>query len=503
MKIPTKAEQFCHNILSSTIKRAKALVNIVMALGSEITAHNPTQLSLSPFFQYHYSIIGKVTKEIGKQLNATDNLKLKSELRQIFFDKLPPQSTYKTSTDFTTIRKPESPTLAERGFVNIPNTHIYGNKPIDIGYYISYCNLHLYDAAHPTAWSIPLDNVRVGIDEDKINVATQQLSTIIGDENLPLAQSQKVVNTADTGYTVPEFIAPLIKEFDNLLLINRIRYGMKVYKPHTGEQKNKGRSKAYEDKPYYLQTQSERSFTHPKTKERFVKAQRPIFDLPCDDQMEYEDTLAKGRKIIVCIYRWNDLLLPGKNGYKMSDKPCDVLCIRYIDKESGTCLFNRDMFVGIWGENRRTHTMLEIQTDYKHRYDIEPHNRFTKQQLLADKYQTSDVKSLDAWLFTVMLTIWLLYFSSTDTEICVPKWESYLPEVKRAEQSQERMSIAQTRKGAKSLFSTFDPQPFKPQKSKNGVGRKKDTVLPKKIRHPPRRKLKNEQNIKQNIEQLK
>ncbi|MFK7905651.1 MAG: hypothetical protein AB8B69_11025, partial [Chitinophagales bacterium] len=497
------AEQFCHDILNSNIKRAKALVNIVMSLGSETTARNPTHLSLSPFFQYHYSITGKVMKELGEDLNAADSLKLKSELHQVFFEKMPLQSEYKLSTDFTTIRKPESPTLEGRGFVNIPNVRIYGNKPIDIGYYISCLNLHLYDASHPIPWSIPLDNQRVDVQADKISVAVQQLSDLLSDKNLPFAQSEKIVNTADTGYTVPEFISPLIDKFDNMLLINRIRYGMKVYKPYTGKQKKTGRKKEYESDPYYLQTERERMFTHPKTKERFSKAQRPIFDLKVDETVIYETTLAKGRKIIVHIDRWNDILLHGKNDYKMDDKPFDLTCIRFIDKQTGAYLFKREMFVGVWGKNRRTHTTLETQTDYKHRYDIEPHNRFSKQQLLADKYQTSDVQSLDAWLWTVLLTFWLLYFSSTDTEVCVQPWEKYLPEVKRASQSGERKSAAMTRKGAKTLFSTFDTRPFKPQESKNGRGRKKGTVLTKKPRWTPKRKIKNEQNCKQNIEQIK
>lgn len=359
--------------------------------------------------------------------------------------------------------------------------------------------MHLYDETHPVPWSIPLDNLRVDVQADKIAVAVQQLCDLLEDKNLPFAQSTKVVNTAHTGYTVPEFISPLIDKFDNLLLINRIRYGMKVYKPYKGEQKVNGRKKEYESTPYYLQTESERMFTHPKTKKRFSKAQRPIFDLAMDDEVEYETTLAKGRKIIVHIYRWNEVLLRGKNDYKMDDKPC----IRFIDKQTGACLFKRDMFVGIWGKDRRTHTTLEIQTDYKHRYDIESHNRFSKQQLLADKYQTSNVKSLDAWLWTVLLTFWLLYFSSTDTQVCVQSWEKYLPEVKRAQQSGQRKSAAMIRKGAKTLFSTFDNRPFKPQESKNGQGRKKGTILTKKNHWTPKRKIKNQQNCKQNIEQIK
>ena len=64
---------------------------------------------------------------------------------------------------------------------------------------------------------------------------------------MPLAQSDKITHTTDSGYTVPMYIAPLIDEFDNLLLISRMRYGIKVYKAYTGTQ--------------------------------FAKAQRPIFNL--------------------------------------------------------------------------------------------------------------------------------------------------------------------------------------------------------------------------------
>ncbi|MEM9888149.1 MAG: hypothetical protein AAF849_19810 [Bacteroidota bacterium] len=502
MKKRTYAEQFCHKLLDSGLNRPKALVNIILALGSEQRAVTPTQLSLSPYFQYHYSMLGKVTKDIGAQLNSADSLEVKSELRQLFFEHLAAKSVYKISTDFTTIRKPFSPTLEDRGFVNVPNVSIYGNKPIDIGYYVSYLNLHLYDADHPFAWSIPLDNQRVEVQADKIEVARQQIVEVLRDEQLPFVKSEKTVNTADTGYTVPEFVSPLIDEFDNLLLINRIRYGMKVYRPYIGTQKANGRNKAYEDEPYYLQIESSRMFTHPKTKERFSKAQRPIFELPTDEEVSYESSTAKGRQVVVNLYRWNDLLLPGKNGYKMEDKPFDLVCIRYTDQQTGECLFKRDMFVAIWGENRREHSTINVQTDYKHRYDIEPHNRFSKQQLLADKYQTSQVQSLDAWLWTVVLTFWLLYFASSEVEVQVNPWEEYLPEVRRAQQSTQRKSVAVTRRGAKRFFSTFEHQYFKPQKSKNGTGRRKNTTLPKKNRHPPSRKLKNKQNNKQTIEQL-
>ena len=280
MKKKTKSEQFCHDILGSDIKRAKAFVNILMALGSEMTAKNPTQLSESPFFQYHYSILCKVMKDLGLQLNAEESLSFKSGLRELFFAYVPKSACYKLSSDFTTVRKPESRTLAERGFVHIPNTRIYGNRPIDIGYYVSCINLGLYDEHHPESWSIPLDNQRVEVNADKLAVAVKQLKNLLQDIYLPFGKSAKVVNMADSGYAVPDYICPLIEGFDNLLLIIRLRHGIKVYKPYQGEQSGKGRTKAYEDAPYYLQTQNARLVYNPKTGTRFEKAQRPIFDFP-------------------------------------------------------------------------------------------------------------------------------------------------------------------------------------------------------------------------------
>jgi hypothetical protein len=502
VKNTTTAEQFCHDILKSDIKRAKAFVNIIMALGSETTAQNPTQLSESPFFQYHYSIICKVMKDIGLQLNSTESYNFKSGLRAILFEYLPKQEAYKLSSDFTTIRKPESPTLAERGFVHIPNTRIYGNQPIDIGYYVSCVNLGLYDDQHPEYWSLPLDNQRVEVNADKIAVAVQQLKDLLQDIYLPFGKSDKVVNMADSGYAVPAYVCPLIESFDNLLLIIRLRYGIKVYKAYQGEQSAKGRDKVYEDDPYYLQHQTSRLVYNPKTKTKFKKDQRPIFELACDEEDSYETQTARGRKLIVELCRWNDVLLRGSKDFKMDDKPFDLVCIRFIDKESGACLFQNEMFIAVWGKNRRKHMTIEAQKDYQHRYDIEPHNRFSKQQLMADKYQTPDVQHLEGWLWTVQITYWLLYAACCETEVCVKPWEKYLPQVKRAKESDAPHSVAMTRKGAKRLFSTFDLTHFKPKESNNGKGRIKNTTFPKRESHPPTRKTQNKQNCKQKIEQL-
>ena len=65
-----KSEQFCHDILELDLRQKKGLINLMLSLGSEVTAKSPTELSNSPFFQFHYSIICKITKELSEHLGT-------------------------------------------------------------------------------------------------------------------------------------------------------------------------------------------------------------------------------------------------------------------------------------------------------------------------------------------------------------------------------------------------------------------------------------------------
>ena len=103
------------------------------------------------------------------------------------------------------------------------------------------------------------------------------------------------------------------------------------------------------------------------------------------------------------MHRWNNLLIEGERAHYMGDKPFDLVSVLVIDAQSAQLVFD---------------------------------NRFNKQQLLMDKYQTPIVEHLDAWVFIVCLANWLLY-------------------------------------AAKRLFRTFDLTPFAPVKSNNGKGRAK------------------------------
>lgn len=494
-------ETFCQDILDFGLKEVKGLISILLSLGSEVTSKSVTELSNSSFFQYHYSIISKVVKELSEKLDLYDydttpnNCKvIAMDFRQSLWGHCmsyaPQSSCYKLASDFTTNRKPNSNCLASRGYVQIPNNKIRSNQPIDIGYYYSYVNLGLYDESHPQAWSCPLDNIRLGLGDNGLEVAAKQLLGLMECSDLPFKEAERVVNSADSGYAQPSYIEPLISKGNNLNLVIRLRAGMKVYRPYQGEQNEKGRTKVYDDIPYYLQYEREKTFLHPKTKAYYQKAQTPIFNLKADETNEFEIQTRKQRRLIIVLSRWNNLLLRGTQEHKMESHFFDLVAVNCVDKETGELVFKRPMFLSFWGENRETYQLRDIENDYRHRYDIEVHNRFSKHQLLMDKYQTPEVSHLDAWTWIVQLTYWLLYSAADEVDIHVNKWEKYLPQVKRAEKSTAPKSVAMTRKGAKALFYTFDLTVFKPQTSKNGVGRKKGQKMPKRQRQKPQKKKK-------------
>lgn len=250
-------------------------------MGSEVSAKNPIGLSKSEFFQYHYSIINKITKELSEKLNLYDYEKneyhcnasgneFRQKLWQLCMKYVSLQNrskVYKLSSDFTTCRKPSSDSLSCRGYVQIPNNKIRHNSPIDIGYYYSYINLGLYDEKHPNSWSCPLDNIRVGLGDDGLEVASQQLLSLMDCVDLPLKEADRVVNSADSGYARPNYIHPLVSKTPNLNLVIRLRASMKVFVFYDGEQKSNGRNKVYADTPHYLQYEKERHYFNPKTKQ--------------------------------------------------------------------------------------------------------------------------------------------------------------------------------------------------------------------------------------------
>ena len=105
---------------------------------------------------------------------------------------------------------------------------------------------------------------------------------------------------------------------------------------------------------------------------------------------------------------------------------------------------------------------------------------------MLDSFQTPDRQHLDNWLLVVQLAVWLLFLTAHQAERTCPKWQKYLPKEKLAINLvtfKARLSIAQARKSANSLFITFAKIPFLPKKSKKGKPREKGQYQTKRTKH--------------------
>jgi hypothetical protein len=397
-------------------------------------------------------------------------------------------------TDTTPLRKPHSPTLKDRTYVAIPNTVVAGNKPLDIGYDLSCINLS--DSAH--SWSLPLSMRRVALEQTASDCALSQLADLLKDPYLPF-QHKSLVNTLDSKYGNARFFSPA-HEHEQVLNIARLRAGMKVWKRYGGAYHG-GAYRIYGEK-YYLHEKSQyKTYPHPKTKQPVTVFQRSIFELTADEQEIIYTQTARSRKLKIQLWRYNDMMIRSKDGYNMKDKPFDLVAIRVSDARSGKILFDRSMYIAVCGQRKDQLPTRQAYDCYRHRYDIEPYLRFAKQQLFLQNYQTPDQEHLDNWMLILQLCSWLLYAASDEATYRPKKWEQYLPKNKQANDA-PRLSIAQTRHAAQGLFLTFDPTPFKPQKSKKGNGRAKGTTFIPRKRYKVVKKVAHKRKLRHQIEQI-
>ena len=403
---------------------------------------------------------------------------------------------YLLQTDTTPFCRPHSPTLPHRTFVSIPNNAVPGNRPLSIGYELSCVNL----CDPESRWSLPLSLKRVNLSETASDCAISQLDDLIAHPDLPFSGKEKLlINTCDSKYGTANYLS-VVHKHDQLVNIIRLRAGLRVWERYDGPQ-GAGRKRIY-GKKYYLRPKSGfKTYKNYRTGKPSKVFQRSLFERDCDDHTIFETITAKGRRIRIELWRFNDLIMRSKTDYDMKDKPLDLIAVEVRDADSGKLLFGREMYIALCGQNKDQISLRDAYQHYRHRYGIEHYLRFSKQRLMMHKYQTPDIEHLDNWLLIQQLTAWLLYAASDETDKVLRKWETYLPENKHTNDIR-RLTISQTRKALQSLLLTLDLSPFKPKKSVKGKGRAKGTTFPPRKRYKRVKKTAYKRKPKTNTQQI-
>ena len=173
----------------------------------------------------------------------------------------------------------------------------------------------------------------------------------------------------------------------------------------------------------------------------------------------------------------------------MKKKPFDVVRVEILDRDTQKPVFVRPLFLAVSGKRKAEVATKEAQEQYRERYDVEPYYRFAQRSLLLDKLQTPEHDHLQQWIRIVQISTWLLFVARNETEVDCQKWQRYLPKNQYATKNPDAtLTIAQTRKGLKNLFRTFDKTPFLPLKCKKGKGRQKGQTQPQRTKHSVLRK---------------
>lgn len=511
-----KSNQFCQDILDLEIARPGSLVNLVMSLSSYQGASHPVELSESVLFDRKYHSVYRSIQDLAKDSETYQ--KVSKSIRALCIKYKGFESNiYDFQTDTTPVCKPHSTCLEGRTYIDVPNQVIAENKPLSIGYKYSYINMGLNqpcydkieDAFSKSAnikWTAPLSIERVKVEESPREVAIAQLFSIFEDEDLPFKQADLVCNTLDSHYGNSAYLSS-VYPLDNLVSIVRLRGGMKIY-PKDYNDSTGGAPQIYGDCHYLIEQSGIHHYKHKgEAREKYRKS---VLDLPCREKFSFLTQTQKGKLLRVHIRRFNGMMFRSKGAYNMKDKPFNLLYVSTFDEEKRKRVF-KPMWLAISGQKRGQVSSLQAYGKYSHRYDIEPFFRFSKQKLLLDKYQTSKVEYLDNWMLITQLASWLLWTASDQAKKTPKDWQKYLPEYKLVQDEQvnngedantdeqttkqqvdkDRLTIAQTRKGAETLFLSFDRKAFAVQKSNKGKGRKKGEKLEPKKRHKVVKKGKN------------
>ena len=109
-----------------------------MALASFLEARSVVELSLSPLYHYQFSSIAKAIDALARD-DATGR-EVEQAIRSLCLP-YAHRPFYFLQTDTTSLCKAHSPTLSERTYIHTANNTVAGNRPLSVGYEVSFVNL--------------------------------------------------------------------------------------------------------------------------------------------------------------------------------------------------------------------------------------------------------------------------------------------------------------------------------------------------------------------------
>ena len=388
---------FRDKVYSLISKRKDATMELVDAVSSHGNkCGSVVELSEAPCFTRKYS---SITDAISDGSLGSDFKKI----QQLMFNTYDhdPKEPYRVfAMDATSHPRLHARKLIDRSIVHAAN-FTPGQKPITLGHeYSCIALLPQNKSDRAKNWLLPLSTDRVPSSDKPHEFGMIQFGELL--KNLGLTE-QLVVNVSDSAYGT-KACRKTASESENLVHVFRMGSHRKVFLQPNVESSN---HKKYGDKMLFSNTE-----TH------------------CAPDGEYttQTTSKKGKKYLIKITRFNDVLLRGTTTFKGYENPIDLLkIIMHPINHNGDIEepLKKPMWLSISGKRRREINAISVYEHYSQRFDLEHFFRFSKNKLLVTQYQTPEVENEESFWKLGIIAYSQLFFARNDAALHLKDWEKY------------------------------------------------------------------------------
>ena len=425
--------QFRESIFNLFKFARDAAMNLLDALCS-FDAKSVIELSLSPFFERSHASIPRAIQDYsaGRQGEHTD-------IQADFIPTLKEQALSRSdlpyhmfAIDVSPIPRPYAAKLEERQIVHA-NNPTPGQKPISVGHQVS-----CVAATAPNELSLPLSLKRVPFGESQTDFGLEQAETVGNDIN-----DKPCLMACDAKYSNRESLYRA-HGWNNNVLLSRLSGTRIFYQYHEYNPKDISRRgpKPKYGAPFKLSEPD----THPVPDESI----RIIFHKTDDTDWRLN------------IERFDNLLVRGKKGLPMHDKPMSVFKVAVFDR-SGQPLYKEPLWLVGVGCQVKTIALEYVFLAYHLRFDIEHWFRFAKGHLLLDQFQSVELEHIENWLLYPMLATHQLDCARDVVTECHRPWE--------ATRQDKPLAAAQIKRGMSQVLHTIGTPAAPPKPRGRGGGR--------------------------------
>jgi len=366
----TKISEFRKAVYQEVIWRPAAILDLVDALTSAGHVNSPVALSEAPVFRRKFSSVydALVHGDLGDELKNLFNGSQDSDWETI--------AGYEVhAIDATPNERMSAETLADRGVLKAHRKEAvrYGHK--------SSWLVRLVQSG--TSWVAPEDMERIGTATTDTKVAAQQVKGLAGRNLRP-----KVI-TADSRYRDQHFLG-VFGDLKNTYALVRLQNNQKL---------------------------SQAPLPKPKGSRGAPRKHGADFQLtdisrPPDASQEFY--LGK-QKVRVRV--WHKLHFK-----RLAKVVGSVVCVEFL-KEDGTPRYKRPLWLFWTGPENVT--PQDLCRMYLWRFAIEHLFRFLKQHLGLNSHRSSNLESLQRWMWIVALAYWQLLLLRDTVTPNRPAWQPH------------------------------------------------------------------------------